>query len=1028
MPIAQESVVNARLAEVLGRSFGIMCRAEEVRGEGTSVRCYCGSMRAVIEASYSANSAEKRAENRVKEGLADMAIAVHYTREFPDAPEVELDELIGSSTFDVKLITHGRLKSLVERVVSKEVAGASRSEWLKSLGLDVIADLVKQFAAYFIDEKEAGEEIERVRQVVREFVSIVCSIEGSTALRGRVADALYKLHGFSIAQAEDSEVIFGQAALAILLSAVLYEHLRHTHRGLKPLGNYVENFGPIPGLRKALEEMLKVSYEPILKLAVEVLSSLPLELSVCVYNLVNRALAIASKPHMLSRDFAGRVYHAITGDIAVRKGFATFYTEIPVAYLLSELALRTVFGLDELGRLTEDRVREVLEVVPKLKIADFACGSGTLLTASLYSVSRITEALSYLYGLESRDVTKEIVEGGIYGFDALKYAAQITAVNLALMSKATTTKRNIYTTYLGYIPSRGCWLGSLELLKEDGRPAEIPCLIDANLSREGCGVSTYSVVGGMKLPAEFDIVVMNPPFTRATGRVSKKFEEGREGLFGFVTDRSARECLRRRYDSFRSRVRRSLIAIAERLFREEGGILQHLRPLSNQMESKNYGVSGFYSIGQAGEGLLFLYLAYKYVKPGGVIAFVLPKNILSGVAWFLARVLLLSEFHLKYVVVSSDSKNGYNFSEGASLSECLIVARRVSKHDPSEETVFVNLLAKPGSLLDATVFADKLMRVGKCSSKMSRVLLGLDSGTRALITKVSRVDLLRNVDNINRFVAFPEQEVVRDALDIVERGSLGVEGVEVPVTKLYSIVETIGVSSTLFHELYSPTEETTPYPIVFGGSEVVRSSMKVKPNMYARLKTKRGDRVFQRFAGRVLVPDRIWVDTAHVVSLYSDIPVLSNIFYVIKLRNPSVVAEKAIALWLNTTWGIMTVLLNREETRGRWVRLKASQWRLLPVIDVESLGFEVVSRLARAFDTVSMKTPRRIPDQFSKDSKEVDPIRVEIDLEFLKAVNPEVNEDRAKLQLYEIYERLAVAFDRWIGATNISKEMEQPSR
>jgi len=77
----------------------------------------------------------------------------------------------------------------------------------------------------------------------------------------------------------------------------------------------------------------------------------------------------------------------------------------------------------------------------------------------------------------------------------------------------------------------------------------------------------------------------------------------------------------------------------------------------------------YHNIGQAGEGLLFLYLAYKYMKESGVIAFVLPRNLLSGISWFLARVLLSTKFHLRYVIVSADNERGHNFSESTSLSD-----------------------------------------------------------------------------------------------------------------------------------------------------------------------------------------------------------------------------------------------------------------------------------------------------------------------------------------------------------------------
>ncbi|MEM2261620.1 MAG: hypothetical protein ABIM42_05900 [candidate division WOR-3 bacterium] len=77
---------------------------------------------------------------------------------------------------------------------------------------------------------------------------------------------------------------------------------------------------------------------------------------------------------------------------------------------------------------------------------------------------------------------------------------------------------------------------------------------------------------------------------------------------------------------------------------------------SSEAESEETGLDQYFNIGQAGEGLPFLYLAYKYVEPEGAIAFVIPRNILSGISWFLARALLATKFHLKYVIISSDSK------------------------------------------------------------------------------------------------------------------------------------------------------------------------------------------------------------------------------------------------------------------------------------------------------------------------------------------------------------------------------------
>ncbi len=45
---------------------------------------------------------------------------------------------------------------------------------------------------------------------------------------------------------------------------------------------------------------------------------------------------------------------------------------------------------------------------------------------------------------------KRLIEDGIYGIDALRYASQITAINLALIGPpGKITKENVFTIYLG---------------------------------------------------------------------------------------------------------------------------------------------------------------------------------------------------------------------------------------------------------------------------------------------------------------------------------------------------------------------------------------------------------------------------------------------------------------------------------------------------------------------------------------------------------------------------------------------------
>jgi hypothetical protein len=176
----------------------------------------------------------------------------------------------------------------------------------------------------------------------------------------------------------------------------------------------------------------------VVSATLDILRLLPPSIEPRVRDLVNLAVELASNKVLLSRDFAGRVYHEIAGGIALRKGFATFYTEVPAAYLLATLATLALLDLEKgLFNLDRQRAREVVSRIESVKVGDFACGSGTLLTASYSALMRACTALKFYYDLEDVDLSgigKASIERGVYGIDALRYASQITAINLALMA------------------------------------------------------------------------------------------------------------------------------------------------------------------------------------------------------------------------------------------------------------------------------------------------------------------------------------------------------------------------------------------------------------------------------------------------------------------------------------------------------------------------------------------------------------------------------------------------------------------
>ena len=118
--------------------------------------------------------------------------------------------------------------------------------------------------------------------------------------------------------------------------------------------------------------------------------------------------------------------------------------------------------------------------------------------------------------------------------------------------------------------------------------------------------------------------------------------------------------------------------------------------------------------------------------------------------------------------------------------------------------------------------------------------------------------------------------------------------------------------------------------------------------------------------------------------MYSEEPIVASMFFSLKPKNNSIGDKhlKALILWLNTTWGLLTILSERTETRGRWIELTKLKWKLLPVLNIVSLDSGTIDNLVKVFEKYVDKPLKRIPDQF--DPNNPDPIRLGIDKEFIK--------------------------------------------
>jgi hypothetical protein len=261
--------------------------------------------------------------------------------------------------------------------------------------------------------------------------------------------------------------------------------------------------------------LTNANHEPVFDLAANILEQIPShpQIERVLQQLAVAAEGIVSSKALLKHDISGRIYHRLLLP-EVAKGLATFYTSIPAAYLLARLAIESP------GYTATWEPGKSAPVV-----ADFACGSGTLISAA-YTALLDEFTARELAGGRDVDEPKTLafhqgmLQDGLYGFDVLEYATHLAASWLTLrLPEAEVRRMNIYTLPLGGTGGTS-WLGSLSAVVHPGDVSfpQARALTDGVTGAISAGTQTR-VAKAVKMPRP-DLVIMNPPYAR-TGNVGK---------------------------------------------------------------------------------------------------------------------------------------------------------------------------------------------------------------------------------------------------------------------------------------------------------------------------------------------------------------------------------------------------------------------------------------------------------------------------------------------------------------------------
>ena len=598
-----------------------------------------GSAPVVLEAEYlPALNAETEAKDRLGLVVAETgrpieaAIALRYPEEIGEA-----DDLAAA-------LKDARLSYCVFTEALRGPDRFPESGWLVG-SVEDLADLVRLASAPQRAVRAAADSIE---QGIERVAKILDEMDES---RHGINDGIAGLLGMTnVPQTR-------RMACAIIANALVFHNrIAGMHENVKPL-NLVCGPGVSDPQRETLDawtRILDINYWPIFAVGKDILAQLPAnEAARILQTLQITAGEVSAAGVDNSHDLTGRVFQRLIAD---RKYLATFYTLPASAALLARLAVAKMEGVDWSSA----------EAVGKLRIGDFACGTGALLSAVYEQMAARHERT----GGDPAALHGVMMEEVLYGCDVMPSAIHITSSTLSgAYPQVEFQGSRLYTLPYGRQGDGSVQIGSLELLRTSAvRPLFNTSDPTHRTGRIGEDTASYILAD---IPDQgFDMVIMNPPFTRDTGQEGEHIGVSNRAFAAFNASETDQKDM------------------GKRLGQLAAGTCYH---------------------GNAGIASAFVALADKKIKPGGILALVLPLSAANGLSWKGFRELLAGKYTSLEILSIAANGRDMSFSSDTGMAECLVIARRLKVGESSQSQVrFTSLHSRPKGFANSSAVASRL--------------------------------------------------------------------------------------------------------------------------------------------------------------------------------------------------------------------------------------------------------------------------------------------------------------------------------
>ena len=751
-----------------------------------------------------------------------------------------------------------------------------------------VIDIAYVMQAASLPDRVIGEWVEEMGGAIRRIADLLAGSGKDT--REKIAKLL---------SLNENEQTWSMAGLILSNAFVFHSHIAG-ERGIKTLQELIVlDTVPTASLVAEWGKILKINYYAIFDVARSIITYVKdADAEDIIRVLLGTTGKINARGLATSTDMYGALIQKLIED---RQTLAAFYTLPESAALLAGLAVPP----------PGSGVYSSPESMKEFRFGDFACGTGTLLTAAYKMLIANYEAA----GNDMREIHDGMMGKSIFGFDVLPSAVHLTVSSLAeIFPKKLFTQTKVGKLLYGRRGSE-LRLGSLDLISKQ-----------STLGGGGdyvAGTASDTFFSPTVPDDYFPLILMNPPFTR-----NAKGGADRHAMFAsFGTDRDDQ---------------REMAAIEKKLFRTT---CAH---------------------GNAGAASNFVAIADKKLKPGGVLALVLPSTIAWGASWKACRDLLRDGYEdLTVVSIAASDRPTMSFSFDTGMGEVLVVARK--RERPADEPPrgrFASLRRRPESVLDSIELCKDIL-----NSKPNRLDGDNYGGTPLKVGRDVHGSMLDCPLGGEWWwpVAVRDQNLIQFMYRLY-RGQFSLPNSlcgpgSIPMTRAGANFGLVGRDIADGRDdckrapfTSHPYETGAVYPILMNNDSGKQTRMTVKPDCMAIPKACAKKEDVARVASnatRLHVNGTCDYTSQRVLFPYTAKPTLGS--SVFPSFNVSPEREKAMAVWGNSTLGILCFWAHAGKQQLGRGRASRTSMENMAVLNVPKLKKAALAKLDRIFDKYSKK-------------------------------------------------------------------------